>query len=407
LSETAVDAFRQSAASDGTGHLVPVAGSPLLEAFLEKAEPSTAPDAVAAAARAFIDGVAASGVRLSDDLVRAFFAALAAKPFAILTGLSGSGKTQLAMRLGDWLGSDDAGRPRFLLVPVRPDWTGPEYLFGYRDVLRSSAEGEVWAVPDALEFILRAHNEPGEPHLLVLDEMNLAHVERYFADFLSGIESRQPILPELRPVGNEWRATGNAQRLPLPRNLIVVGTVNVDETTYLFSPKVLDRAFTFEFRTSADELDPSLGRPTSLAPGDPTHRRTFVRLLADDAWHRANASPPAEAIFTDLKELHALLSPSSHEFGHRVLHEALRFAAFLHAVGVTDRWRVLDWILLTKLLPKMHGTRARVEQPLRDLLEFAIGDSGDLARARMPRSASKLDRMLKVLMQAQFVSFTE
>jgi 5-methylcytosine-specific restriction protein B len=80
---------------------------------------------------------------------------------------------------------------------LRPDWTGPEYLFGYPDALRSSSGSELWAVPDALQFVLRANDEPREPYLLVLDEMNLAHVERYFADFLSGIESRHPILPEL------------------------------------------------------------------------------------------------------------------------------------------------------------------------------------------------------------------
>ena len=131
-----------------------------------------------------------SGLRLSRDVVASFVAALAAKPFVILTGQSGSGKTQLAMRFGEWVGCDGRERPRSLVVPVRPDWTGPEYLFGYPDALRSAPGREVWAVPDALEFMLRAAAEPREPYLLVLDEMNLAHVERYFADFLSGVESR-------------------------------------------------------------------------------------------------------------------------------------------------------------------------------------------------------------------------
>ena len=77
------------------------------------------------------------------------------KPFAILTGLSGSGKTELAKRLGEWFGSDSKGRPRYLVVPVRPDWTGPEYLFGYPDICGLTAREEVWSVPDALEFMLR------------------------------------------------------------------------------------------------------------------------------------------------------------------------------------------------------------------------------------------------------------
>jgi 5-methylcytosine-specific restriction protein B len=108
----------------------------------------------------------------------------------------------------------------------------------------------------------------------------------------------------------------------------------------------------------------------------------------------------------DLRELHGLLSPSGHDFGHRVFYESLRYAALLGATGVHDRWDVMDRILLTKLLPKMHGTRSRVEKPLRRLRDFAQGP-GDAVGPRMPLSAAKLDRMLEVLVDAQFVSFTE
>ena len=141
--------------------------------------------------REFANAVAESGLTFAPDstLVRAFLGGLLAKPFAILTGLSGSGKTQLAMRFGDWLGRDTDGRPRYLVVPVRPDWTGPEALLGYEDALRSAeAKVPVWFVPEALQLILRAVDDPTVPYLLVLDEMNLAHVERYFADFLSGAD---------------------------------------------------------------------------------------------------------------------------------------------------------------------------------------------------------------------------
>ena len=93
--------------------------------------------------------------------------------------------------------------------------------------------------------------------------MNLAHVERYFADFLSGIESREPVVPGLELIDGQWVDPEHGEHWPIPNNLIVVGTVNVDETTYMFSPKVLDRAFTFEFRVRADDLDGhSGGRPS-------------------------------------------------------------------------------------------------------------------------------------------------
>jgi 5-methylcytosine-specific restriction protein B len=113
-----------------------------------------------------------------------FMASILSKPLVLLTGLTGSGKTQIALKFGEWLG--DARR---LVVAVRPDWTGPESLFGYENALSMpDAEGRLaWFVPPALEFMLRAVHHQDEPHLLVLDEMNLAHVERYFADFLSGM----------------------------------------------------------------------------------------------------------------------------------------------------------------------------------------------------------------------------
>ncbi len=189
----------------------------------------------------------------------------------ILTGLSGSGKTQLAKRLGEWCGSDSQGRTRYQIVPVRPDWTGPEYLFGFPDALQGRVDGQaVWAVPDTLEFLLRANAEPTKPFVLVLDEMNLAHVERYFADFLSGLESRDPVLPDLYQRDGKWLERDTSHRIPLPRNVTVVGTVNIDETTYLFSPKVLDRAFTFEFRVADSDLDADARRPGSSAPASTT-----------------------------------------------------------------------------------------------------------------------------------------
>jgi MoxR-like ATPase len=408
LSGDASDGLRRSAINRGVGILVPVADSPLLEDYMNNA-PRTVditPPAVAAAASAFVSAVEQTGMLLRSGDAQAFLAALMTKPFAILTGLSGSGKTQLAKRVGEWFGSDSKGRPRYLVVPVRPDWTGPEYLFGYPDVLRSGGGEEVWAVPDALEFMLRAANEAKEPFLLLLDEMNLAHVERYFADFLSGVESREPILPELKLHDGRWMSIGNSQRLPMPRNLFVAGTVNVDETTYLFSPKVLDRAFTFEFRTSATELDPALRRPGAASAAASEHRAVVAAVAANDDWHHDHPHSEQEALVEDLRKLHEILTDSGHEFGHRVLYESLRYAALLGGIGFTSRAEVLDRVVLTKLLPKMHGTRSRLEKPLADLLDFAQG-SGGSTEPVLPLTASKAGRMLAVLREAQFVSFTE
>lgn len=358
----------------------------------------------------FTAAVEASGLRFpaGSNLVRSFLSSLLAKPFAILTGLAGSGKTQLAMRLGEWFGTDEHGRHRHVVVPVRPDWTGPESIFGYEDALRTSASGApVWFVPEAFEFVLRAANDPEHPYLLILDEMNLAHVERYFSDFLSGVESRRPVLPDLifdQP-SRQWVLRDvEAQRLPLPRNLFVVGTVNVDETTYMFSPKVLDRAFTFEFRVTADELDADLRRPIAARPGEDQRVRAFASLAEKDDWQRDHPHPGRDEIVSKLREAHAILAGANQEFGHRTLYEILRFCAFFAATGDTDSDTALDLAMMQKVLPKVHGSRRRVEPVLSALDALAMGAG---PAPRLPVTHHKIVRMIESVRANQFVSFTE
>jgi MoxR-like ATPase len=360
--------------------------------------------------RDFADAVKASGLRFPADsnLVRSFLSSLLAKPFAILTGLAGSGKTQLAMRLGEWFGTDEHGRHRHVVVPVRPDWTGPESIFGYEDALRTSASGApVWFVPEAFEFVLRAASNPEHPYLLILDEMNLAHVERYFSDFLSGVESRRPVLPDLvfdQP-SRQWVLRDvEAQRLPLPRNLFVVGTVNVDETTYMFSPKVLDRAFTFEFRVTSDELDAELRRPSAAAAGEDQRVRAFASLAERDDWQREHPHPARDEIVSTLREAHAILAGANQEFGHRTLYEILRFCAFFAATGDADVHTALDLAMMQKVLPKVHGSRRRVEPVLTALDELAVGAG---QAPRLPITHHKIIRMIESIRANQFVSFAE
>jgi len=358
----------------------------------------------------FAEAVEASGLRFPEgsNLVRSFFSSLLAKPFAILTGLAGSGKTQLAMRLGEWFGRDEHGRHRHVVVPVRPDWTGPESIFGYEDALRSPASGApVWFVPEAFEFVLRAANDPEYPYLMILDEMNLAHVERYFSDFLSGVESRRPVLPDLvfDESSRQWVLRDvEAQRLPLPRNLFVVGTVNVDETTYMFSPKVLDRASTFEFRVTSDELDAEIQRPIAAQAGEDQRVRAFASLAESDSWQQEHPHPARDEIVSTLREAHAILARANQEFGHRTLYEIVRFCAFFAATGDTDRHTALDLAMMQKVLPKVHGSRRRVEPVLVALDALAQGAGPG---PRLPITHHKIGRMIESVRANQFVSFAE
>lgn len=420
LSNLAAEKLRMSAINRGHGYLAPIAGSALLESVLDvEAELPVVP--LPEIAQQFSQEVGKSGLVLPEERAIACLAALMAKPFAIFTGLSGSGKTQLALRLGDWFGAAGS-EPRHLVVAVRPDWSGPEALFGYEDALQPrSADGRAaWAVPPPLEFMLRAVNDSERPYLLILDEMNLAHVERYFSDYLSAAESREPVLPNLVVEASggvqSWRVRPGAPwLLPIPRNLWVVGTVNIDETTYMFSPKVLDRSSVFEFRVTTEELAAELGRPSSIPAADPAVLRSLLAISRDDRWQDSEPHAARNQLVDELKNAHALLAASGHEFGHRVMAESLRFAAIYSGSGRQDLNEVLDLLAMQKLLPRLHGSRRRLEPVLRALMSWAgVQPTSDNAEpivvsenARLPRTAAKLERMLASLQANQFVSFTE
>ncbi|HLA80899.1 MAG TPA: DUF3578 domain-containing protein, partial [Thermoleophilia bacterium] len=350
-------------------------------------------------------------------------ASMATKRFAILTGLSGSGKTQLAVRFGEWLGSD-----RSLVVPVRPDWTGAEALFGYEDALREEVDGRrAWQVPASLEFMLQAGGDVGRPYTLVLDEMNLAHVERYFADVLSGMELDYSCLPNLVREGDGlWRIPAGADpRVPVPRNLMVIGTVNVDETTYMFSPKVLDRANTFEFRVRTADLEVGHEKPVPLEPGPADLVAGFLAIAADDQWHLDHPAPGQDVFTGHMRALHELLSEEGFEFGHRLFYEAVRFAAMYAAAGNNDPLQALDLQIMQKVLPRLHGSRRRLEATLCAIGQFCQNPDSDykpglrdaaarfdplqtsMAEARLPISFEKVARMTRALRANQFVSFTE
>jgi 5-methylcytosine-specific restriction protein B len=378
------------------------------------------PEAVESFSSALRQSFVAFGLT-HEDLVRSFIAALVAKPFVILTGMSGSGKTQIAIRLGQWLGFG-----RLWVAPVRPDWTGAEALFGYEDGLKPAVEGRpAWVVPPVLEFMLKAHSDPLHPHLLLLDEMNLAHVERYFADVLSGMESGEPCLPNLtRAKDGQWRQAADGQpRLAFPRNLWIIGTVNVDETTYMFSPKVLDRANTFEFRVVENDLQLGARKPTRCSAGDEALVRGLLSICKNEAWQEANPATFGPELGEKLKQLHALLSRYGLEFGHRLFYEAMRFGALAEASGMGSFEAALDRIVIQKILPRLHGSRRRLEPPLLALAQFTrdlpdeissdeklpglkveqIGDE----RPQLPISFDKVSRMLRTLRTNQFASFTD
>ncbi|MGM0613764.1 MAG: MrcB family domain-containing protein, partial [Bacteroidota bacterium] len=138
--------------------------------------------------QSFTHSLENAGLLFNSKLVLRFISSLLTKPFVILSGLSGSGKTKLAQAFVQWICQNDS---QYCILPVGADWTNREPLLGYPNALKP----DEYIKPDnqALDVIINANNHPELPHFLILDEMNMSHVERYFADFLSVMESKGEI----------------------------------------------------------------------------------------------------------------------------------------------------------------------------------------------------------------------
>ncbi len=333
------------------------------------------------------------------------------------------------------------------VVAVRPDWTDHRGLLGYLNPITQS-----YVVTPFLELLLRAREDESQaekeeraahPFFAILDEMNLARVEHYFADFLSCLESGEPLHfhdDQTIEEGGTEEGVPIPRRLKIPGNLFFTGTVNVDESTYMFSPKVLDRAFTVELNeVDLDALGSGkLAAPaTDLAlPGLPEE------LIAPNPPGAGDWQAFAELLDGSLaevvRELHARLTETHRHFGYRVANEIGRFVNLAAEQGdASDAglWAALDLALLQKVLPKFHGTQQELEEVLPGLFRFAAAGSGTeaagdehdwqawrldqgrlvlpsresegAARPRLPRTAFKLWRMLHRLRQQGFTSFIE
>lgn len=362
----------------------------------------------------FINALSNSGLLLSTNLVTRFISSLITKPFVILSGLSGSGKTKLAQAFAQWICQNES---QYRIIPVGADWTNREPLLGYPNALKS----EEYVRPDCgvLDLIIQANNQSDLPHFLILDEMNLSHVERYFADFLSVMESKEEIpLYAEGTVGN-----GVPAKLKVPSNLFIIGTVNIDETTNMFSPKVLDRANTIEFRVTQDEMENFLGNIRDINMDALTGKgagmaKSFLEMAASKEFATADIA----AINAALVQFFGELKKTGAEFGYRSATEILRL---IHQLSVLDDKlttnQKIDIAIMQKLLPKLHGSRRKLCPVLETLGSFCI--SGDVkiikdvfekadfefeaSNVQYPLSLEKIARMYRGAIDNGFASFAE
>lgn len=402
------------------------------------------------------------GFFFPPTLLARYVAALAAKPFVILSGISGTGKTKMAQLVAEYYSrspGDAAGggaspttgagflfeagagtdRSRVAFVPVRPDWTDNQAILGFLNPITRQYESTA-----ALELILRARRAADEaraaervppPYFLILDELNLARVEHYFSDFLSLIESRKKSISggvnqesiilhraehvEVegpRPDGTTEKLTVPA-RLELPTNLYVTGTVNVDETTHGFSPKVLDRAFVLEFedvdlegfRTNVfSSASGAVDLPKKLPPYELVTRMHFTSLT--------------ETAHEHLKAVNEVLEEARLHVGYRSASEIALFVKRYEPM-LTGRTpeaaerEALDVAILQKILPRIHGSRPRLELSLvrlalylRDGVVATTADADttierDATSAIFPASFARTTEMLDTVRSYGFVSF--
>ncbi|WFB36634.1 DUF3578 domain-containing protein [Kiritimatiellota bacterium B12222] len=366
---------------------------------------------------AFVNALHFTDLVLDSTLPASICSALHAKPFLILTGLSGSGKTKLAQAFSTWICET---KDQVKLIAVGADWTSNENLLGYPDALNPKS----YRKPDngVLELILAAQADETNPYFLILDEMNLSHVERYFADFLSAMESGEAM--QLH-AGKDELWDGVTSEIKIPKNLFVIGTVNVDETTYMFSPKVLDRANVIEFRVNENEMASFLAKPVKpdlkeIEGHGKGYGKAFVTaaksdVTLDDAL-RSQVSDVLMTFFPALKEAGA-------EFGYRTAHEICRFVYF-HQQLSGDEWNfdvAMDAAVMQKLLPKLHGSKKKLGPILEKLIRLCLKtekaeeytkdpskiDLLTKENARYPVSFEKVERMRQRLAEHGFTSFAE
>lgn len=314
-----------------------------------------------------IDGIVKyikdKGFSFDDELIENFYLCLKSKPFVILAGTSGTGKTKLVKLFAEAISAN------YKLVPVRPDWSDSSDLFGYTNMQGIFVPGAI------TDYVKAAIEHPDKPYILCLDEMNLARVEYYFSDFLSLIETRRWNDGKIETdyISVDAKAKEKYGNLYIPENLYFVGTVNMDETTYPFSKKVLDRANTIEF--SEVELVPSFDAESEVIVPIVVNNTflvsKYITLLTDIS---ENQRALVTQVCIELQEINEILRKVNAHVGYRVRDEIVFYMLNNDEARLLEYENALDYEIMQKILPRIQGSGIGIKDLLVELFKKCAGD---------------------------------
>lgn len=302
--------------------------------------------------------IKSKGYLYSDQLIYNIYLSLKTKPFVILSGISGTGKSKLVKLLAQSLGATSENN-RFTLIPVRPDWSDSSELLGYKDLNGTFHPGILTTI---IEEASKEENK-NYPYFVCLDEMNLARVEYYLSDILSVIESRyrsnngeiktdKLIRKEL--LGNDRDAIQKYADIYIPENLYIIGTVNMDETTFPFSKKVLDRANTIEFN------EVNLGFNFESFDEETVEAQEYKNSLLKSKYIKLidckEEKEEATKIINQLIKINNILEKYNQHFGYRVRDEIVYYCLYALNDNLFTFEEAMDYCIVQKILPKIGGS---------------------------------------------------
>lgn len=365
-----------------------------------------------------------------------YLTALRTKPFMLLAGISGTGKSRIVREMAKacWKeGDPEFGKnhpKNFCMVQVKPNWHDSSELIGYV----SRLNGEKFVVGPFLRFLAAAIKDPDTPYFLCLDEMNLAPVEQYFAEYLSVIESRKlndsgiietdPIIeyedtdaygnlidqlfntPEERKA---YKMAEGGKRLTIPHNFFVIGTVNMDETTFSFSRKVLDRAMTIEM----NEVDLYGGLEKGAGNDIGYIGNSIIGDAAEGCDVYEDNRELCDKVLAYLEQVNDILEGTPFKIAYRTRNEFLMYAVNRKKLDEKSQlWQSLDEMTSMKILSRIEGDEERTKNVLNSLkvlvdeqIVASIPPAEDGKSTTKSISATKIDEMLAKLKATGFTSY--